>query len=323
MKKLHQIGVILGTGLLVSACAVDEAPTSATVAPILDGSGNWYALRAFGPAMAQVATDLSFSPFVSNALGSPDSLAKLTSGYEEITGIIGETTSGTNRTHVAKFAPRLFSKPSDGITNVSSSELQAILMGPTHNGNASTHTPPTSCGTTLGGVTVAMFIPDNIDAATEALRSKFGASDQDIYTWCQGTVRVFRNAMGQVQGQKLNASNAIVSVTLTPTCSSTDSPDVCVGKQAAVAGHVGVASINASNANNSRPTVDGTADTDANIRSAAFPLTLNLTLVQDTGQTQLNSFWTRIFGAGASAYETKLVGQGATVCDTVTPLHCS
>lgn len=324
MRAIDKIGIGIGMGILATAACVSPAPTTEVVeSPVLDGSGNWYGLRPFDVAMGQTASNIGFSPFVANALSSTNSLTKLTTAYEEITGIVGETTAGTNRSHVAKFATRVFTKPSDGITNVTSAALSSVLVG-NKDGSAASHTPPTGCGTTLGGVTVTMYMPDNIDAATELLRTKFSASDQGIYTFCRGTVIVYRDSA--LHGQKLDGSNNVVSVTLTPTCSATDAADVCIGKQiAAAAGRAGVASLLANNASVSRPTVDSTSDSDANIRSGSFPLTLNLTLVQDTGQSQMNGFWSKIFdgGTGSSTFETKLVQRGATACDSVTPLHCS
>lgn len=320
MMAMRDMVVCAALALAVqSGCAADEPSTGVSEAPVLDMAGNFYSLREFGPAMATVATNQSFTPFVTNPLSSVASIAKVTTGYEELTGIIGETTSGSVRIHVAKYAGRLFTKPSDGITNVSVAALKSLLVG-VGDGDATTTTTPSSCATTLGGVTVAAYIPDNIGAASELLRNKFAVTDQGVWTWCANTTFIWRDGSG-LHGQKWNGSS-LVSVTLTPTCSASDAADVCLGKQATVAGHVAIASINASNASNARAQVASTTDSDSNIRSGAYPLVLNLTLVQDTAQHQLDGFMTRITGAGKTAFESDLVAQGATSCDASTPLNC-
>lgn len=322
MKKL--ITSCVAILCMQGGCMSDEPSSAIAESPVLDGSGNWFGVRAFGAPMVQTASDIGFSPFVFNALSTTSVLAKLTTGYQELAGIVGETTAGTNRSHVAKYATRVFTRPADGITAITSAQLKSSLVG-NANGNAATHTPPTGCSATLAGVTEQMYIPDAIDGATELLRTKFGASDQGIYTWCRGTVLVFRDALG-LHGQKLDGATPpnLVSVTLTPTCSAGDSADVCIGKQTTVANRAAAASILASNASNSRPTVDSVSDSDANIRNASFPLTANLTLVQDNLQSQMNAFWTRIFdgSTGSSTFESKLIVGGATACDASVPLNC-
>lgn len=311
---------------LMGACAVEEPSTASVEAPVLDVSGNWYGSRVFGTAMAQVATAIPFSPFVVNELSTPASLNKVSTGYEQITGIVGETALGT-RTHVARFATRFLTKTSDSIAPVSLAQLEAVLVGDKL-GDASTSTPPGSCAATLpkspsGTVTVKAFVPDAISAASEVLRNKLSVTDEGLYTYCKGTV-VVSKATGSLVGQTLNASNAVVSFTLTPTCSSSDSADVCIGKQAALTGQIGIGSILANNGSVSRPTIGGVSDADSNIRGTtpAWPLTLNLTLVNDTSQSQMNAFATKISGTGASAFEASLIADGATACSTLTPLAC-
>lgn len=323
MRTIKSASVAVASAVICSlmGCAVDEPATGSAESAVLDASGNWYGLRTFGPAMSSVASAISFTPFAVNELGSTPSLAKVSTGYEQITGILGETTVGTVRTHVARWATRVLTEPSDSITAITSAQLKAALVG-NANGSLSTSTPPTGC-TTLAGVTVKPFVVDALDPSAELLRAKLGVSDQGLYTYCKGTVVVSR-ASGSLVGQVLNASNVVVAFTLTPTCASTDGADVCIGKQAAVSGQIGLASKLAINASISQPTVDGITDADANIRATppTYPLTLNLTLVNDTAQSQMAAFSTRILGAGASAFEAGLVAAGATACSTLTPLAC-
>lgn len=311
MKNLILATALLAPCLCQNGCSVE--PSTGAEAQALDGSGNYFGNRAFHDAIVQTAADLSFSPLLYNDVPSATSESKVNTSYQEIAAIVGPTTltGGTiSVAKVARFSARPHTAHVDSIANLSSSALDAFFEG-NHAGNAGTTTPPSSCGT-ITGIT-AGFVAEPMDPAMETWRQTFGFGDQGLFSYCRGVTVIWRDS-GGLHAQKLNASNVPVSVSLTGVCLSTDTADVCLGKEAAITGHLAIASKVAKNASNDEPQIDTVPPTDANILSGSYLPSADLKLVKNSALSDMDAIWNRARdgGTGQAVFTAKLVARGAT-----------
>ncbi|WP_437716274.1 substrate-binding domain-containing protein [Sorangium sp. So ce448] len=243
----------------------------------------------------------------------------------------GTCQSGDKSNRIAKDAVALWTKSTQTATDADTSPTDSVKGAFCGDGSGSA----VSCAAfdTWGEFTTGSSNPSNLlklyrrdDASgtTDAFKSLTGCT-----TFCAGVKVVVDDATA---GPRLSTDTAGTS-SLTM-CSSGDSVTTCLGKIAASDVDVlAYAGLDATNAGAKKLTVDGTAATEANVRSGAYKYSRYLYLNEGNGTRAAaeQDFLDWAFGvnnpADAVAFENALISNGFIACTSPsnsprTPLNC-